>query len=370
MKYYIITLFSFFFYYNSNGQVTVDSSKNSQYSYARLNSDFTSYLINNINVNSIFNDFNNSINYFSVVDDEKDFKFINDSLLRLDPSYEIHYDYLYENNRNNFNIFNLNFDNEFLAFGTNIYITSETLVFIKTFKDSFDLQKNAKVYLKKIFPDIKYTDMLYKIETKYSIPFDVSFTITNKSIILSITRYPNTQQSIFYKRLYNSSKKLFKELDISNSYRGIKFGTSLFELKKIINIEPVETGITHSFVVKEDKYLNWLDFQVNKWACGFYFDDKYRLAEVTLGLECYNDKDYDKIIEKLNNNFGSPFMINSKLNYRNWEGKNICISVPFKSDVNIKNDIKDGIYKKDVNYGIIFLTIRSKNFKRKYDPLY
>ncbi len=244
--------------------------------------------------------------------------------LEVKNAYLFHYNF-------NTKINNYEFDDIFLSINKSFFYSNSELKFYKIFESNIEAELFYKNIVKFYFRiESKITEDYYFSNGKN---INLNVNIDDKVVNMKISSKYNTyKKSLLYSYDYYFLSDDFKEIDIDNTFRGIKFGT----LKSVINssVKSSKTNLDNTYALfpKENKYLNWKGITFNDGGCGLFFSKDFKFAEVRLGKDCYNDEDYDNFLKKLIAILGTP---SYNFNGTHWIGKNISIFLPSKRDEEI-----------------------------------
>lgn len=326
------------------------------------------FISNILNTNWMLSAFGSSYpvfkNHFTRIYNNEKIKLIDDLVIKPTSDDLASSDYLFEYNQDTIVMFGSKFDNLYFICDEDIDYSIDRLFSYRSFEDTLVAQKFYKNLINKIFVidqlDIQNTKEVFG-EFIVGKPFNsktknyrINIFINDKNIICRLSTSSMYEETKMFKKYFLYANRKLKDIDANNSYRGIKFGTNISEIKKIVELEAYESGITHTYrVVKNEKYLNWLSFSARPYNCFFYFSKDYRLSEVSLAVDCLNDGDYNEIKQKLIDEIGEPLF--ERFGNYVWHGANLKIELPAKKE-------------KDSNY--IHISIASKKINRFYDTDY
>jgi hypothetical protein len=269
--------------------------------------------------------------------------------------------YLFEEKKNNIFRYRKNnqfdsftFDDIFLCLKEPALFTKEcnsSLVFCKSFNDkepayNFFLRLVNKYFDTKIEKNQKN---YYSYGKKLNFNIQI---IENDVYLIIEDKNKDYQNSLMYSYDYYNLYSQFYEIDNDYSYRGIKFGTSLSTIKSITKLNNYRYGDRYVYLPQGDKYLSWKGFEVEDNHCFFYFTKDYRLAEVSIAVDCFSDTDFDEIKNQLIYKFGHYSY--ERFDQLFWVGKNLTIIMPTK-----KND-----------FDYIHIYISSNKLKKEVDKDY
>ena len=247
-----------------------------------------------------------------------------------------------------------NFDDAFLSLEKPInWSTSSysSLVFCKSFNDLDSAKEFYFKLVSKYF--ITNTNKSYTMYFTEGEKLKFSVNLIHNSVYFFIEDYiKDYKNSMLFSYDYSNFYYQFFEIDNDYSFRGIKFGESLSSIKSKTKLSKYKYGDNYIYTPQEDNFLVWKGFQVERNECFFYFTKDFKLAEVSLAVNCFSDTDFDKIKTQLINKFG-PFSY-ERNNQLYWVGKNLTIILPTN--------------KEDLDY--IHIYISSNKLKREVDKDY
>jgi hypothetical protein len=150
-------------------------------------------------------------------------------------------------------------------------------------------------------------------------------------IILTVSEYPTKVLSNpvnwFRDAEYDENfASAFKEFDSRNGYKGLKFGMSREEVKKIIQLKA--TAIAREYSVITDLYRHW--FYVLFDDCSVTFNKRGHLYDVSLLKVSYDDEDYKQLLKSLSDLFGYPTTYREKSGddeFTLWKGKKLMVII-------------------------------------------
>lgn len=247
----------------------------------------------------------------------------------------------------------LKFDDIFLKISKLNYINNgcSELICIKNFEkldDAVNFYLNTSKIFFKINPNELQTEYF-----NFGKNINISVRLENNIVYLGIQdKWKTYNNSLSFSYDYYHLDYQFKEIDNDYSFREIKFGTNLSIIKAITKLDNYKFGNKFTFLPKDEKYLFWKGFEVPKGGSFFYFTKDYKLAEVSLAVDCFNDYGLNEIKNKLIDFFGPPSFKSDET--IKWVGKNITISIPNK--------------KGEKDY--IHILISSNYLSREYDKDY
>ncbi len=252
---------------------------------------------------------------------------------------------------------NIEFDDVFLSFGENPDGSFfENLNFIKYFtSDSDDERKkfylsNLELLTKK-FGVTNFFNKNSIWEGSQNLFFALDLSESNVS--LRIVHSPKTTNigSLKQKFDYYFTSDKFKEIDKDNSFRGIKFGTSLETIKTITRL--TKSTSNYEYIAKESKYLNWNSITFNIDGTHFGFSKDKKLSVVMLRCDLSDEEEHYKLKEKIISILGSE-TVNGE--YITWSGYNITI---YMNKNYLSDDKKDNV-----------ILIESNNYKTFFEKDY
>jgi len=318
-------------------------------SFPEVKSEFRKYFAENSWIKLFSTNYNNfkskftEISYSDISSNTK--YFITEYLVeknKFDPN-NLNY---YKNYDLNKSFFNSDYDNIFYLIDK--MTGAHNLILVKEFNNSSDAKyffKNIsdRIFLKNDSCSIKYNVFNREegndsrniiINSKNSIAF--SLMIEDKFVFLSLSDLSSYGQNIdlAMDNPKEDHTNLFNEIDKSNTFRGLKFGSTKKQIQDITAIVPYESGETHTYrPLNDDKFNSWLEFNTSKGGCFFYFSEYNLLSAVSLGLSIgFNNEgqnNLNAIIQNLRLLLGKPIEQDDNLY---WIGENIMINIPTKSN--------------------------------------
>lgn len=219
------------------------------------------------------------------------------------------------------------FDDEFILLKKSLYNSYTSLIFIKY----FDIQDSAISYFnrnKSKFFSISTLDNRCESISQWDKNWDsrVTFELSGFNVFLEIQKQPNQKwwETLFYKKCLFERSYQFRQIDTSNSFRGIKFGTAKSSILLKSGLIPVDYS-KFIFQPTNRYYATWKDFNFDDNVL-FRFTKDNKLAAINL---FFNTGEYtsENILEKLYDYFGEPSIFNTYENekYYTWIGDNLNI---------------------------------------------
>jgi hypothetical protein len=219
------------------------------------------------------------------------------------------------------------FDDEFLLIEKSIYSSRTSLFFVKY----FDIQDSAISYFhrnKSKFFSISTLDN--RCESIWQWDKNggshVTFELSGFNVYLEIKKVPKQKwwETLFYKKCLFERSYQFRQIDTSNTFRGIKFGTAKSSILLKTGLIPVDYS-KFIFQPTNRYYATWKDFNFDENVL-FRFTKDNKLAAINL---FFNTGEYtsETILAKLKSYFGEPSIFNSDENekYYTWIGDNLNI---------------------------------------------
>ena len=232
---------------------------------------------------------------------------------------------------------NIDFDDVFLSFGQNSddkYF--QNLRFIKYFNSNEDAKKFYLTNLNLLTKKFGITNVVNQNNIWVGGP-TLFFILTPKenSVVFSVStlNYNQYLGSLKQKYDYYYTSDKFKEIDKSNTFRGIKFGTNLESIKSITHL--TKTFSNYEFVTKESKYINWNSIIFSLDGTHFGFSKEKKLSAVMLICDYYDEDGFIKLKQQIIDILGSE-TIRGK--FIIWVGDNLTI---YMNKDFISNDDKD-----------------------------
>jgi len=242
------------------------------------------------------------------------------------------------------------------------------LGFIKHFEDTTEAENFHFELLR--FYNKKYGSFEAKkdffTQIWYGDKINLSIVRVKNDVILLIKdldkRYNISYESSFsFKFDYYYTSVLFKNIDIDNSYRGLKFGTPL-NIIKGLGVELTKTTSNYQYIIESLKQRSWNNISFDDVRLNLTSDFKLASIYLMSPLDKYDNPitynkitEYQKVVEKIKNLLGEPSKWIDGLYI--WEGKNIKI---FISDFD-NNNSEDDIFQ---------LGIQSKKYLKKVEKQY
>lgn len=226
------------------------------------------------------------------------------------------------------------FDDEFVILEKSLYFSSTTVLYAKYFnsEDSalnyFQKSKTKLFLLNK--NDAESTGFWYRYNN-----FFITFELSGSNVFLNIKKDSpiNWWDSMFYSYCLFNRPFTFREIDESNSFRGIKFATPYSVISSKFKLLQIKQS-KHIYQPLDDFFKIWKDFSFNE-SVFFYFSDDNKLESVRL---YFNNEEYAKgeVLQKLVDYFGDSNIKRGYGDKRNdifsgmyylWIGENINISL-------------------------------------------
>jgi hypothetical protein len=204
----------------------------------------------------------------------------------------------------------------------------DQIIFIKKFPNNLlannYFKKNTSLLSEKIGLQLNSGKLsLYNNENNQSSEFRV---IDNFVLLkLSKSYYKDdkvSRNSLTFSRMYEDLPKKFIEIDNSNSFKGVVFGTNLSNLLKNGLIVKDSDG----YISNDEKFQNWMGIE-SDFGTIFRTDKTKRFSSVTFLKEVNSSDDFDTYQIKMFELFGMANGID--LDFKElfeWYGKNIKIS--------------------------------------------
>ena len=289
--------------------------------------------------------------------DDEDKLFFKDTLNRVMPGTEILMKF---KNITNFNGFV--FDKVLLSFSgaprkNDNYFgddwSLQYLIFIKY----FDSEDEVNIFYKKLCTDLttrygkegkSIGDIIgWQCYPKSNIRINIKRTNNSIIVLVNGNLLCNYKQSLKFKYDYFNTSNLFKEIDASNSYRGLDFGTPIHIINKQVKLEKSQSKF--SMKTNDSKYMTWNYILFND-EVEMQFDKNFKFAGVNLFYICEsNDKllNFYKNIKEL---LGScNYSISNGYEAYEWYGKNIDILLIKE----IKNENNNSYFSANLNINSI-----------------
>lgn len=262
---------------------------------------------------------------------EKEFK----KTTNLTSRFSFNEDYLYFVKDNVDSIAGVLFDDEFLLLKKSLYNSWTSLIFVKY----FDIQDSAINYFhrsKSKFFSISTLDNRCESISQWDKNWKTSvrFELSGFSVFLEISKVPTLKwwETLFYKKCLFERSYQFRQIDTSNSFRGIKFGTAKSSILLKTGLIPVGYS-KFIFQPTNRYYATWKNFDFYDDVL-FRFTADNKLAAINL---FFNTSEYtsETILDKLKSYFGEPSIFLSIENekYYTWIGDNINIQYADKGQM-------------------------------------
>ena len=234
------------------------------------------------------------------------------------------------------------FDDEFILLKKSLYNSYTSLIFIKY----FDIQDSAISYFnrnKSKFFSISTLDNRCESISQWDKNWDsrVTFELSGFNVFLEIQKQPNQKwwETLFYKKCLFERSYQFRQIDTSNSFRGIKFGTAKSSILLKSGLIPVDYS-KFIFQPTNRYYATWKDFNFDDNVL-FRFTKDNKLAAINL---FFNTGEYTSeiILDKLKSYFGEPSIFSSSQNkkFYTWIGDNLNILYADRGQSNYEKYIR------------------------------
>lgn len=219
------------------------------------------------------------------------------------------------------------FDEEILQLKKSLHFSTTTLLFIKY----FDIQDSAISFFHRNKSKFFSTATLGNncesiIYWDKQLETSVIFELSGFNVFLRISVEPKKEwwESLFYRQCLTKRSIQFTQIDTSNSFRGIKFGTAKSAILLKSGLIPVDYS-KFIFQPTNRYYATWKDFNFDDNVL-FRFTKDNKLAAINL---FFNTGEYTSeiILDKLKSYFGEPSIFSSSQNkkFYTWIGDNLNI---------------------------------------------